>query len=177
MTDATIRIHFPGSRQYTSIGEIENSEEVAGAEPGDIVKVMGTKEVVEKAAESLKVGHLFDRFSLAVPGLKATFTDNKLETRYHPNDLPGMTPEVHELALISLRKPSQSPRNTITPLPTNKTLSDQSGTSVVKSQFPKHLLRPLSIDPMRTALVPLTELNRLGSIKKTQPMKSRENGN
>jgi len=48
-------VHFPGSRQYTSIGEIENSDELGDAEAGDIVKVVGTKEVCGKAAELLQV--------------------------------------------------------------------------------------------------------------------------
>ncbi|RSH91859.1 hypothetical protein EHS25_009229 [Saitozyma podzolica] len=46
-------VHFPGSRQYGSIGEIENKDEVADADPKDIVKVMGTKEACAKAAELL----------------------------------------------------------------------------------------------------------------------------
>ncbi|KAK8853234.1 hypothetical protein IAR55_003936 [Kwoniella newhampshirensis] len=48
-------VHFPGSRQYGSIGEIENKSELGDAEAGDIVKVVGTKEVVAKAAELLQV--------------------------------------------------------------------------------------------------------------------------
>ncbi|WVR07663.1 hypothetical protein IAU60_004705 [Kwoniella sp. DSM 27419] len=52
-TGATV--HFPGSRQYGSVGEIENKDEVADAPEGDIVKVIGTKEVVTKATELLQV--------------------------------------------------------------------------------------------------------------------------
>ena len=48
-------MHFPGSRQYGSIGKIENASELEGAEAGDIVKVIGTKEVVAKATELLQV--------------------------------------------------------------------------------------------------------------------------
>jgi hypothetical protein len=48
-------VHFPGSRQYGSIGEIENQDEVADADLKDIVKVMGTKEACAKAAELLAV--------------------------------------------------------------------------------------------------------------------------
>lgn len=48
-------VHFPGSRQYGSIGKIENASELEGAEAGDIVKVIGTKEVVAKATELLQV--------------------------------------------------------------------------------------------------------------------------
>jgi hypothetical protein len=51
----TISVHFPGSRQYASIGQIENASEIEGAEAGDIVKVIGTKEVVAKATELLQV--------------------------------------------------------------------------------------------------------------------------
>ncbi|XAO24488.1 hypothetical protein I312_103289 [Cryptococcus bacillisporus CA1280] len=48
-------IHFPGSRQYSSVGEIENQDELEGVSEGDIVKVIGTKEVTQKAAELLQV--------------------------------------------------------------------------------------------------------------------------
>ncbi|WVQ84623.1 hypothetical protein IAT38_006778 [Cryptococcus sp. DSM 104549] len=48
-------VHFPGSRQYGSFGEVENKEELEGADEGDIVKVSGTKEAVEKASELLKI--------------------------------------------------------------------------------------------------------------------------
>ncbi|OWZ35904.1 hypothetical protein C349_05122 [Cryptococcus neoformans var. grubii Br795] len=48
-------IHFPGSRQYSSIGEIENQDDLEGVSEGDIVKVIGTKEVTQKAAELLQV--------------------------------------------------------------------------------------------------------------------------
>ncbi|WVR00176.1 hypothetical protein IAU59_007318 [Kwoniella sp. CBS 9459] len=51
-TGATV--HFPGSRQYSSVGEIENQDEVADAAEGDVVKVIGTKEVVAKATELLQ---------------------------------------------------------------------------------------------------------------------------
>lgn len=53
-------IHFPGSRQYASVGDIENSEEVGDAAPADVVKVMGTKEATSQAAESLKVRHMVE---------------------------------------------------------------------------------------------------------------------
>lgn len=49
-TGATI--HFPGSRQYNSVGEIDNKDELS-ADESDIVKVIGTKEAVAKAAEVL----------------------------------------------------------------------------------------------------------------------------
>ncbi|WRT70206.1 uncharacterized protein IL334_007201 [Kwoniella shivajii] len=48
-------IHFPGSRQYGSVGEIENASELGDAPEGDVVKVIGTKEVVAKAAEQLQI--------------------------------------------------------------------------------------------------------------------------
>jgi hypothetical protein len=48
-------IHFPGSRQYGSIGDIENKAELGEAEAADIVKVMGTKEQCAAAAEVLQV--------------------------------------------------------------------------------------------------------------------------
>lgn len=51
-------IHFPGSRQYSSIGEIENQDDLEGVSEGDIVKVIGTKEVTQKAAELLQVSLL-----------------------------------------------------------------------------------------------------------------------
>ncbi|WWD03663.1 hypothetical protein V865_001718 [Kwoniella europaea PYCC6329] len=54
-TGATV--HFPGSRQYASVGEIENASELGDAPEGDIVKVIGTKEVVAKAAELLQVSN------------------------------------------------------------------------------------------------------------------------
>ncbi|BEJ11747.1 hypothetical protein CspHIS471_0202070 [Cutaneotrichosporon sp. HIS471] len=49
-TGATI--HFPGSRQYNSVGDIDNKDELS-CDEGDIVKVIGTKEAVAKAAEVL----------------------------------------------------------------------------------------------------------------------------
>ncbi|WWC64561.1 uncharacterized protein I303_107172 [Kwoniella dejecticola CBS 10117] len=48
-------VHFPGSRQYSSVGEIENASELGDAPEGDIVKVIGTKEVAAKAAEQLQI--------------------------------------------------------------------------------------------------------------------------
>ena len=47
-------IHFPGSRQYASVGEIENKDELESADAGDIVKVMGSKEGCAQAAEQLQ---------------------------------------------------------------------------------------------------------------------------
>ena len=49
----TSRIHFPGSRQYGSVGDIENTlpEETDAA---DIVKVIGTESAIAKATESLQ---------------------------------------------------------------------------------------------------------------------------
>jgi polyribonucleotide nucleotidyltransferase len=49
-TGATI--HFPGSRQYNSVGDIDNKDELS-CDEGDIVKVIGTKDAVAKAAEAL----------------------------------------------------------------------------------------------------------------------------
>lgn len=46
-------IHFPGSRRYDAIGEVSNASELGDAEAGDIVKVVGSKEAVAKAAEEL----------------------------------------------------------------------------------------------------------------------------
>ncbi|TXT10874.1 hypothetical protein VHUM_02379 [Vanrija humicola] len=48
-------VHFPGSRQYNQIGEVDNADELEGVEAGDIVKVVGTKEAVAQAAELLQV--------------------------------------------------------------------------------------------------------------------------
>ena len=50
-----LRIHFPGSRQYGSVGAIENATEVGEATESDIVKVIGSKEACAKAAELLQV--------------------------------------------------------------------------------------------------------------------------
>ena len=47
-------VHFPGSRQYSTIGEIENSSELEGVDPKDVVKVIGTKEVCAAATEILQ---------------------------------------------------------------------------------------------------------------------------
>lgn len=49
-----VRIHFPGSRQYGSVGEIEN-DIPAETDAADIVKVVGTTEAIAKAKESLQV--------------------------------------------------------------------------------------------------------------------------
>ncbi|RXK40531.1 hypothetical protein M231_02183 [Tremella mesenterica] len=48
-------IHFPASRQYNFVGEISNTSELTNADPKDIVKVIGTKEACEAAAETLRV--------------------------------------------------------------------------------------------------------------------------
>ncbi|KAL1412774.1 hypothetical protein Q8F55_000522 [Vanrija albida] len=48
-------VHFPGSRQYNQIGEVDNQDELEGVDAGDIVKVVGTKEAVAQAAELLQV--------------------------------------------------------------------------------------------------------------------------
>ena len=48
-------VHFPGSRQYSSLGDIENKDDLEDAQAGDIVKVMGSKEACAKAAELLQV--------------------------------------------------------------------------------------------------------------------------
>lgn len=48
------RIHFPGSRQYNSVGEIENAGDLE-ADPADVVKVVGTKEAIAQASEQLRI--------------------------------------------------------------------------------------------------------------------------
>lgn len=48
-------VHFPGSRQYNQIGDVDNADELEGVDAGDIVKVVGTKEAVAQAAELLQV--------------------------------------------------------------------------------------------------------------------------
>ncbi|ORY33442.1 putative SCP160 protein [Naematelia encephala] len=48
-------IHFPGSRQYGSVGDIENKEELGQVDEKDIVKVIGSKEASAQAAELLQV--------------------------------------------------------------------------------------------------------------------------
>ncbi|WWC72034.1 uncharacterized protein I206_105993 [Kwoniella pini CBS 10737] len=50
-------VHFPGSRQYSTVGDIENAAELGDAPEGDVVKVIGTKEVVAKAAEQLQISN------------------------------------------------------------------------------------------------------------------------
>lgn len=48
-------IHFPGSRQYKSVGEVENADDLADADPADIVKVSGSKSAVAQAIEQLQI--------------------------------------------------------------------------------------------------------------------------
>ncbi|KAL7418419.1 hypothetical protein Q5752_006877 [Cryptotrichosporon argae] len=48
-------VHFPGSRQYKSVGAPENADELGDADEGDIVKVVGTRDAVKAAAELLSV--------------------------------------------------------------------------------------------------------------------------
>lgn len=55
-----LSVHFPGSRSYKSVGEIENPEDVKDADPKDIVKVIGTEEATSKAIEQLSVSARFD---------------------------------------------------------------------------------------------------------------------
>lgn len=52
------QVQFPGSRSYHSIGEPENSEDLLGVDPANIVKVSGPRAACEKAVEELKVGLL-----------------------------------------------------------------------------------------------------------------------
>jgi predicted PilT family ATPase len=49
------QVHFPGSRQYSSIGEIENASDLGEADAAEIVKLVGLQEAVDKAAELLSV--------------------------------------------------------------------------------------------------------------------------
>ncbi len=51
-----IQVQFPGSRSYHSIGEPENSEDLLGVDPANLVKVSGPRAACEKAVEELKVG-------------------------------------------------------------------------------------------------------------------------
>ena len=50
-------MHFPGSRSYNSVGEIENAEDLKDADPKEIVKVIGSEEATSKAIEQLSVSH------------------------------------------------------------------------------------------------------------------------
>ncbi|WVN90844.1 uncharacterized protein L203_106087 [Cryptococcus depauperatus CBS 7841] len=50
-------IHFPGSRQYGSVGAIENKVELGDASESDIVKVSGTKTATQKAADLLQASN------------------------------------------------------------------------------------------------------------------------
>lgn len=49
-----VSIHFPGSRQYGSAGEMTNAAELKDENPADIVKVIGTKEAIAQATEALQ---------------------------------------------------------------------------------------------------------------------------
>jgi hypothetical protein len=46
-------IQFPGSRQYNSAGEPENTSELSEVVPNELVKVIGTREACQQAIEAL----------------------------------------------------------------------------------------------------------------------------
>ncbi|GJJ06343.1 hypothetical protein Clacol_000534 [Clathrus columnatus] len=48
------QIQFPGSRSYQQIGDPQNAAELEGADPADIVKVLGPKIAVEKTIDDIK---------------------------------------------------------------------------------------------------------------------------
>ena len=49
------QIQFPGSRSYAQVGEPENAADLAGVDPGNLVKVSGPRAACEKAVQELKV--------------------------------------------------------------------------------------------------------------------------
>ena len=49
------QIQFPGSRSYNQVGEPENTADLAGVDPNNIVKVSGPRAACEKAVQELKV--------------------------------------------------------------------------------------------------------------------------
>ena len=48
------QIQFPGSRSYTQVGEPANAADLAGVDPGSIVKVSGPRAACDKAIQELK---------------------------------------------------------------------------------------------------------------------------
>ncbi|KAI0706832.1 hypothetical protein C8T65DRAFT_651620 [Cerioporus squamosus] len=48
------QIQFPGSRSYNQVGEPENAADLAGVDPGNLVKVSGPRAACEKAIQELK---------------------------------------------------------------------------------------------------------------------------
>ncbi|EEB91653.1 hypothetical protein MPER_09957, partial [Moniliophthora perniciosa FA553] len=48
------QVQFPGSRSYGQAGEPENTVDLGGVEPANLVKVTGTHDACEKAIEELK---------------------------------------------------------------------------------------------------------------------------
>lgn len=102
-------VHFPGSRQYTSIGEIENRDEVGDAEAGDIVKVMGSKEICVKAAELLQA---------SMPLFSKSYAEVH---RYRRSDLLAQTTAMGNRLPFCRAVHSMFLRNTITRSPISKT--------------------------------------------------------
>ncbi|GBE81126.1 hypothetical protein SCP_0308520 [Sparassis crispa] len=49
-----VQVQFPGSRSYHQVGEPENTADLTGVDPADLVKVSGTRAACEKALEELK---------------------------------------------------------------------------------------------------------------------------
>lgn len=58
------QIQFPGSRSYPQVGEPENVDEVKDSEPGNIVKVVGSRAACLKAVEELKLKKVCSLFFL-----------------------------------------------------------------------------------------------------------------
>ncbi|KAH9931061.1 uncharacterized protein BXZ73DRAFT_101653 [Epithele typhae] len=48
------QIQFPGSRSYNQVGEPENTDDLAGVDPTNLVKVSGPRAACEKAIQELK---------------------------------------------------------------------------------------------------------------------------
>ncbi|ESK96594.1 hypothetical protein Moror_6814 [Moniliophthora roreri MCA 2997] len=49
-----VQVQFPGSRSYSQAGEPENTVDLSGVEPANLVKITGTRDACEKAIEELK---------------------------------------------------------------------------------------------------------------------------
>lgn len=50
-----VSIQFPGSRQYSQAGNIDNQEELGNVDPAELVKVIGTKEQCAEAIAVLSI--------------------------------------------------------------------------------------------------------------------------
>ena len=60
------QIQFPGSRSYQSVGEPENSADLAEVDSANLVKVSGPRAACEKAVAELKVSFTKKRVYICV---------------------------------------------------------------------------------------------------------------